>query len=139
MMSSANLLPLAQNDEAMGVIIVIYLAIIVLVIAGMWKVFVKAGQPGWAAIIPIYNTLVMLQVVGKPWWWIFLLMIPYVNIVFVILMMIGLARVFGKGGGFAVGLIFLGFIFIPILGFGSATYIGHRPQTAPPPPPPAMT
>lgn len=132
----ANLLPLARNDEAMGIIVVLYIAIIVLVIAGMWKVFTKAGQPGWAAIIPIYNTIVLLAVVRKPWWWIFLLLIPYVNIVFWILVLIELARVFGKGGGFAVGLIFLGFIFIPILGFGSATYVG-KSTLAPAAPPPA--
>jgi hypothetical protein len=129
----ANLLPLAQNDDAVGILVVVYVAIIVLVIAAMWKIFVKAGEPGWAAIIPIYNTIVMLKIIGKPWWWIILLLIPYVNIVFVILMMIGLAQVFGKGGGFAVGLIFLGFIFIPILGFGSAQYIGKRPAPVPPP------
>jgi len=132
MMSRSLLMLLAQNDEGFAIIVVLYVAIIVLIVAAMWKVFVKAGQPGWAAIIPIYNMIILLAVVGKPWWWIFLLCIPYVNIVFFILVYIELARVFGKGGGFAVGLIFLGFIFLPILGFGSATYIGKRSPGAPP-------
>ena len=134
MMSRSILLLLAKGDDAAAILTVICVAIVVLVIAALWKVFVKAGQPGWAAIIPIYNTIVLITIVGKPWWWIFLLLIPYVNIVFFILLYIGLARVFGKGGGFAVGLIFLGFIFLPILGFGSATYIGTRSPAAPQPP-----
>ncbi|MFI5208013.1 MAG: DUF5684 domain-containing protein [Gemmatimonadales bacterium] len=87
-----------------------------------WRVFVKAGKPGWAAIIPIYNAVVMLDIVGKPIWWIILFLIPLVNIVVAIIVLVAFAKCFGKGVGFAMGLLFLGFIFYPILAFGSATY-----------------
>lgn len=103
-----------------------------LVIAGGWKVFAKAGQPGWAFIIPIYNVIVLLRIVGRPLWWIVLLLIPFVNFIVAILVYIDLAKSFGKGVGFALGLIFLGPIFIAILGFGSAQYVG--PAAASPSP-----
>ena len=106
--------------------VAIYLAIVVVIIAGVWKVFVKAGQPGWAAIIPIYNLIVLLQVAGKPLWWFFLFLIPIVNLVMLILVSIAVAEKFGKGAGFGVGLALLGFIFYPILGFGSAQYQGSQ-------------
>ena len=99
-----------------------YLALIIFVIAGLWKVFTKAGQPGWAAIIPIYNLFIMLKIAGRPAWWLLLFLIPLVNIVIAILVAIDVAKAFGKGAGFGLGLVFLGFIFYPILGFGSATY-----------------
>jgi len=104
--------------------------LVAIMIAAMWKVFEKAGKPGWAAIIPIYNYLVLLEVVGKPWWWLLLMIIPLVNIVFAIIMYVELAKSFGKGAGFAVGLIFLGIIFFPILGFGDARYIGPGGRAA---------
>ena len=102
----------------------LYMALIVLIVAGQWKMYSKAGQPGWACIIPIYNMIVLLEIAGKPIWWILLLMIPFVNFVIVLLVLIELAARFGKGGGFAAGLFFLPFIFFPMLGFGSATYQG---------------
>jgi hypothetical protein len=101
---------------------VLICAFVIFIIAAMWRVNEKAGQPGWAAIVPIYNIIVMLRIAGKPWWWIFLLLIPFVNIIFATLMTVGIARNFGKGIGFAIGLILLGFIFYPILGFGDAQY-----------------
>lgn len=111
--------------EAIGAFgIIIYLGIIVLMIASMWKVFTKAGKPGWAAIIPIYNVIILLEIIGKPAWWIILYLIPLVNIVVAIIITNLLSKSFGKGTGFTLGLIFLGFIFLPILGFGSATYQG---------------
>ncbi len=119
---------LAQSDDgaatggAIGAIIEVLVAI--LVIAGMWKVFTKAGKPGWAAIIPIYNIIVLLQIAGKPAWWFLLFCIPVVNIVIAVIVMINVAKAFGKGTGFALGLLFLSPIFIPMLGFGSAQYIG---------------
>jgi hypothetical protein len=103
---------------------VVWLAVLVVVIAGMWKVFVKARQPGWAAIIPIFNLYILCLMAGKPPWWIILFFIPLVNIVVAILLCIELAKYFGKGVGFALGLAILPFIFYPILGFGSATYSG---------------
>jgi len=92
-----------------------------------WRGFTKAGKPGWAAIIPIYNTIVMLQVAGKPFWWIFLFLIPIANLIVYILMQAGVAKNFGKGTGFALGLIFLNPIFVAILAFGDAQY---QPQPA---------
>ncbi|MEW6365687.1 MAG: DUF5684 domain-containing protein [Acidobacteriota bacterium] len=104
----------------------IWLVILVVVIAGLWKVFTKAGKPGWACIIPIYNVIVILQIAGRPVWWIILLLIPVVNLVIAIMVGIDIAKAFGKGTGFGLGLVFLGFIFYPILGFGSAEYVGPQ-------------
>ncbi len=107
-----------------GVVIIIYLAIIVAVIAGWWKIFTKAGEEGWKSIIPIYNIVVILKIVGRETWWVILMLIPIVNIVVWIIVGVDLAKSFGRGTGFGVGLAFLGFIFAPILGFGSDTYRG---------------
>lgn len=105
-------------------IIIIYVAIFALIIVSQWKVFTKAGKPGWACIIPIYNIIVLLEIIGKPWWWLLLMFIPVVNIVFAIWMINLLAKSFGKSEGFTVGLVLLPFIFISILGFGDAAYKG---------------
>ncbi len=104
---------------------IIYLALIVFMIASIWKVFAKAGQPGWAAIVPIYNYFVMAKMAEKPMWWGALCLIPYVNIVFMIWIWNRIVKRFGKSSGFTVGIILLPFIFIPMLGFGSATYKGE--------------
>ncbi|NLK79111.1 MAG: hypothetical protein GX281_00055 [Bacteroidales bacterium] len=96
----------------------------VLVVVSYWLLFKKADKPGWACLIPVYNTLVMLQVVGKPWWWILLLFIPLVNIVFTIWMYNLLSKSFGKRADFTVGLLLLPWIFLPILGLGKSTYTG---------------
>lgn len=104
--------------------VVISLAIAVVMIAAMWRLYTKAGEPGWAAIIPIYNIIVLLKIVGRPAWWIILYLIPLVNFVIMIMVYDGLSKSFGKGTGFTLGLIFLGPIFILILGFGSARYVG---------------
>jgi hypothetical protein len=108
-------------------IFIIYLALIVAIVAGVWRVFTKAGKPGWAAIVPIYNIIVLLQIAGKPIWWIILLFIPLVNLIVAIMVGIEVAKNFGKGAGFGVGLALLGFIFYPILGFGDAQYQGAKP------------
>ena len=102
--------------------LVIWLAVALLMIVSMWKVFSKAGQPGWAVLIPIYNLYVLLQVAGKPGWWLILMLIPLVNLVIMILTLVAVSERFGKGGGFAVGLLLLPIVFYPILGFGSAQY-----------------
>jgi hypothetical protein len=112
------------------IFIIIALAIFVLAIVSAWKINTKAGQPGWACIIPIYNIIVMLKIVGKPWWWIFLLCIPIVNIVFGIWMVNLLSKSFGKGVGFTIGLLLLSFIFYPILGLGGAQYVGPAGQAS---------
>ena len=90
----------------------------------MWKVFVKAGQPGWAAIIPIYNIYIMTKIGGKPGYWTLLCLIPIVNYIFSIWLYNMISKSFGKDEGFTVGLVLLGFVFWPILGFGSAKYQG---------------
>lgn len=106
----------------MAVFIIVYLAVIVLVIAGLWKAFEKAGAPGWSAIIPIYNLYIMTKMGGKPAWWIVLLLIPIVNLVVLILISIPIAKNFGKSDAFGVGMALLSFIFWPILGFGDARW-----------------
>ncbi len=101
---------------------IIWLAIVVLAIAGMWKTFVKAGQPGWGAIVPIYNLYLLTVIAGRPAWWIILCFIPVVNLVVLILLGIDVAKKFGKSTGFGLGLAILPFIFYPMLGFSDATY-----------------
>ena len=107
-----------------GICGLLYLVIIVLAIAALWKIFTKADEDGWKAIIPIWNTLVLLKIVGRPWWWILLFLIPLVNIVIVIIVYNDLSKSFGHGMGFTLGLIFLNIIFFLILGFGSSRYVG---------------
>lgn len=106
------------------VFIVIILVFLVFMIAALWKIYTKAGQPGWAAIIPFYNIYILLKIVGKPGWWLILMIIPVVGIVFSIWTYNMLSKSFGKDEGFTVGLILLGIIFFPILGFGPAKYLG---------------
>ena len=98
--------------------------IALLLIVATWKVFTKAGQPGWASLIPIYNLYIWCKIVGRPGWWIILLLIPLVDIIIGIILCIDMAKSFGKGAGFGIGLALLGIIFWPILGFGSAQYQG---------------
>lgn len=106
----------------MGLFLLIIFALAILVLAGLWKMFTKAGKPGWAAIIPIYNMIVLIEIAGKPLWWIILMFIPVVSIVMSIIVLAAVAKNFGRGIGTTLGLIFLPVIFYPILGFGSARY-----------------
>jgi hypothetical protein len=101
-----------------------WLAFVVLMIGAMWKIFSKAGQPGWTAIIPIVNTYFLCKVAGRPGWWVILMLIPFVNLIIWIILCIDVAKNFGRGAGFGVGLLLLPIIFFPILGFGSAQYQG---------------
>ena len=100
----------------------ICLAIIVVMVAAMWKVFEKAGEPGWAAIVPLYNLIVLLRIAGKPAWWFLLMLIPFVNFFVLIAVVVSIARNFGKGIGFAIGLLLLAPIFYPMLAWGDAQY-----------------
>ena len=106
-------------------VIIVYIAIMVFMIVSLWIVFKKAGQPGWAAIIPIFNFLVILRVASKPWWWVFSILLviipiagPILFLVVWILICNGISKNFGQSTGFTVGLVLLSVVFIPILAFG---------------------
>ena len=106
-------------------VFVFALAIFGFVIFVYWKLFEKAGKPGWAAIVPVYNMITLLEIAGKPAWWVVLMFIPFVNFIIFILIMIDLAKAFGKDGAFAVGLVFLSIIFMAILALdNSVVYRG---------------
>jgi hypothetical protein len=115
-----------------GVFMLIWFAMIAVLIASLWKIYTKAGQPGWAAIVPIYNIIILMNIVGRPVWWVVLFCIPFVNFIAIIIIYIDLAKSFGKDIGFAIGMIFLFFIFMPMLAFGDAKYMG--PSVAAPSP-----
>jgi len=93
-------------------------------IVALWKVFTKAGQPGWTALVPFYNAYLLLKMAGKPGWWLILFLVPFVNVVVALLVYLALAKAFGKGIGFGIGLFVLSPIFVPILAFGDAQYYG---------------
>ena len=98
------------------------LVVAVIVIAGLWKVFEKAGEPGWAAVVPIYNLVVLVKIAGKEVWWVVLMLVPCVNFVAAVMICLALAGKFGKDTVYGIGLAFLPFIFFPMLGFGAAQY-----------------
>jgi hypothetical protein len=112
----------AGSRTGSPIVMLVTLAIIFFMIASMWKVFEKAGEPGWACLIPIYNTVVLLKIAGKPFWWLILMLFPIVNLIVFIVVAIAIAERFGKGVGFGLGLAILGFIFFPVLAFGEARY-----------------
>ena len=150
------------NDGALGALFAVYvifmIAIYVVTVVGLWKMYVKAGRPGWAAIIPIYNWWVWVEMIGRPRWWFWALVasvllswIPIVGVILGILMFVlylmgclDMAKAFGRGAGTGIGLWLVPFVFAPILGFGDAQYLGPVASpagggfgAAPPPPPPA--
>ncbi len=137
--------------QAMGALFsIIFFVVVLLLIIAQWRIYSKAGQPGWACIIPIYNLVVYMQIIGRPISWLMIyigcLVIYFIGfgmimngslmgglltsiggLVLLVISIIDtnrLSRSFGKGAGFTAGLIILPFIFMPILGFGSAQYIG---------------
>lgn len=121
--------PYMMNDASAGaaagvsmLVSLMYLAFFIVYVVGLVKVFQKAGREWWEAVIPLYNTYVMIKVAGRPGWWFLLFLIPFVNIVAVVVVMHSLSTAFGHGVGFTLGLIFLGPIFLLILGFGSSQY-----------------
>ena len=105
-----------------GMMSIIWIIVAILVIAGLWKTFVKAGRPGWGAIIPIYNTYLMIKVAGRPGWWLILYFIPIVNVIILIIVSIDIAKNFGHGAGFGILLWLFAPIMYLILGFGSDEY-----------------
>jgi hypothetical protein len=115
----------------------VFLVIGIVCLIGMWKVFDKAGQPGWAVLIPIYNIIVLLRVAGLPWYWVFTPLVAIIPILGLIAYLAWIVWVhhristrFGQGIGFTIGLTFLGPIFWLILGFGSAKYVAEQPAQA---------
>lgn len=100
--------------------------VLILILASLWKVFTKAGKPGWGCIVPVYNVILLLEIAGKPIWWVILLFIPLVSIVIAILVSIEVGKAFGKSSAFGLGLALLPFVFYPMLGFGSAQYQGAK-------------
>lgn len=125
----------AATGAATGIfsfIMFFYLAIAVLLIIAVWKIFTKAGKPGWASIIPFYNIYVLLQIVGRPGWWLLLYFIPFVNFVIMIIVALDLAKSFGKSALFGVfGLLLFSIVGYPMLAFGSAKYVGAGAGSAP--------
>ena len=100
---------------------------------GLMGVFTKAGKPGWAAFVPIYNLIVLLEVVGRPLWWFVLFLIPGVNVIAMIIVMHDLSKSFGHEAGFTVGLVLLTVVFTWILWLGSSTYRGPAAAASPVP------
>lgn len=105
-------------------LMLISIAICVVLIIAEWKLFKKAGQPGWAAIVPFYNVYILTKITWGNGWFFLLGFLPFGNILFLIFTWIKLAKAFGKGGGYAAGLFFLPFVFLPMLAFGGAVYQG---------------
>ena len=102
--------------------VIFYLAIGIFMLVTMWKIFTKAGQPGWGAIVPFYNLYLEFKIAFGNGWLFLLLLVPIANIVVSIMLPFKMAKAFGKGTGFGFGLLFISIIFYPILAFGSAEY-----------------
>jgi hypothetical protein len=115
---------LEQSNPVIWLLPAFAVALSLLLIAAFWKIFTKAGQPGWASIIPVYNAFVLLRIVGLPSWWFWVLCCPLANLYAIVKLSHGLSKSFGKGSGFTFGLIVLSLVFYPILGFGGAPYLG---------------
>ena len=128
----------ASTFPEFGIIPIIFsLAIGIFMIITMWKIYLKAGQPGWAVIIPVFNFIVLMRIAGKPWWWIFGIFLgiipvvgPILAFILMIIIMHGISTNFGKGVGFTVGLVLLNVIFFPILAFGKAEFLQIQQQPA---------
>lgn len=112
---------------AITTILILTIAASIFMIAATWRIYTKAGRPGWASIVPIYNTLQLLWTIHRPWWWILLLFIPIVNIFVLIMMYYYLAKAFGKGLGFTALLLLLPIIGLPMLAWGNAKYKLKKP------------
>ena len=114
-----------MNSIGFGEIILLLIVLIpflFLPIISLWKIFEKAGEPGWAAIIPVYHLIIIMKIADKPWWWGLIACIPYVGLIFSIWGTNLMVKQFGKREEFTVGIVLLPFIFLPILGFGDARF-----------------
>ena len=110
-------------QSVLGFFIQIIILFVLITFESQWKIFTKSGKKGWASIVPIYNIIVLLEIVKKPVWWLIMLIIPLVNVVFAIWIINLLSKRFGKNEGYTIGLIFLPIIFYPLLGLSKAEYI----------------
>ncbi|GBL23604.1 hypothetical protein EMGBS6_03890 [Opitutia bacterium] len=144
--SIASLLAQASGNDAavaagvmafVAAFALFFIVIGIVCLIGMWKVFTKAGEPGWAVLVPIYNLIVLLRVAGLPWYWVFapfVAIIPILGwiayIVWIVWVHHRISTRFGQGVGFTIGLTLLGPIFWLILGFGSSKYVGEQPAQA---------
>lgn len=126
MLAALSLFADSSGGAAVLFLFLIYAAVIVLAIAGLWKTFEKAGQKGWFAIIPILNTYILIKIAGREGWWLILFFIPCVSIVVGFIVLIDVAAKFGKSVAYGVGLVLLPFVFFPMLGFGDAEYTGDK-------------
>ncbi len=115
-----------MDESVIAAVSAIYFALLILFFVSLWKIFSKAGQPGWASIVPVYNLYVILKIAGKPGWWLLLFLVPLVNFIIFVMAMMGMAKNFGKDGLFAVGMILLSFVFYPILAFGDAKFTDNH-------------
>lgn len=112
---------------AVGTVVYFFvsLAITIVYLIALWRIFAKAGEAGWKALIPIYNYYIILKIVGRPGWWLVLLLLPIVNIIVLLLVAVDLAKSFGKSDVFGVVAVWLFTIIgYMILGFGKANYVG---------------
>lgn len=110
-------------------VMALYLVIIVFMVVAEWKLFTKAGKPGWAALIPFYNIITLLEIIGRPMWWLLLMFVPLLNIWVTIVVGLDLAKSFGKSTGMGVLVALLPIVGIPMLAFSkSTTYVGPVAQ-----------
>lgn len=110
----------------------LYWIVVLISTVSMWKLYLKANQPGWASIVPIYNTIIFLKIANKPIWWFILLLVPIVNIVIAFMVTYDFVKAYGKGLGYFLGFMFLPFIFAPLLAFGDSKYLGVKQQVGEP-------
>jgi hypothetical protein len=113
--------------EIMTVLLIPILILSILVLVSYWKLYEKAGKEGWAVLIPIYSTLVLLEIIRKPWYWLLLMMIPFVGLIWAIWSLNLFVKSFGKDEGYTVGCLLLPYVFFPMLAFSKSTkYIYNK-------------
>ena len=127
--STEAIVPL-QSGGVNTIRAILALGFSIIFFAGVWKAFQKANEPGWAGIVPIYNVYVMIKIGENKWWWLILLVIPLINVIALLKINIDVAKAFGQGLGFGVGLAVLPYIFWPLLGFGGYQYRSQSAQPA---------
>lgn len=122
----ANPYYVSTNDSSDPTTNAVAFIVAIIMIVSLWKLFTKARQPGWAAIVPLYNAYMLLKIAGRPGWWLILYFIPFVNFIIWIIVSNDVAKVFGKGMGTTILLVLLPFIGYPMLAFGSAKYTAPK-------------